>query len=276
MEIYYDIETVAKESDELEELMPSDIKNPKMPWDLEHVQIPDFQTMVHGNLKDPQKIQEWRDKKAAEFHSEHKAKIEKWNAKCMEDRMKFIDGAALSAGLCRIKLVGFRKDEFSTIFISEPCHWSDQEQEALDDLAKELEVYPCADEKDMLSCAWTFMDKQTEDDIVARFVGIHSNRFDLPMMKRRSWVNRVHIPLPTMRGSYANPELFCDLNEVWASGDKGVYDGMSKIAQALGIEAEKSGSGERFGELWKRDRIAAILYNNQDLIITEKIGEVLL
>lgn len=268
MNIYYDIETVAKSAAELEELMPDDIKTPKMPYDLEHVYVPDFGNMPHGNIKDPVKLAEWREKKREDFHKECKAKVAKWLEGCLDNRLKFIDRAALEAGLCNVKLAGFREGGVSTIFVSEHVLWAREEEEQLLAVAKELEVWEYGSEAEMLREMWDWMSMKE-----ARYIGFHSNRFDLPMLKRRSWANGVKVTLPTMKGAYVDAEIFRDLHEVWQSGDRGVMDGMGKVSKALGIEVSKTSSGGKFEELWARDKVAAIMYNHMDLLITEQIAE---
>lgn len=273
MDIYYDIETVPKPSNEIDEMMPPEIKSPRMPFELENPSIPDFSTMQHGSLKDPTKIAEWREKKRQEFHEDHRAKIAKWNSEALDKRLKYIDRAALDPGLCNIKLAGFRMDGKSTIFVSELIQWQKEERKQIIALSDELRILEFDGEEEMLIEMWEYMANFITPDSEDRFIGFHSNRFDLPMMKRRSWANKVKVPLPTMRGAYVNGDLFLDLHETWASGDRSIYDSMNKVARSLGIQIEKSGTGEFFDKLWARDKVAALIYNNMDLIITESIAD---
>lgn len=274
MNYYYDIETVSKSPEEIDKLMPDDIKNPRLPQELERVTVPDFQ---HGSLKDVAKLQAWKEDKVAKFHEAHREKIAKWNKEAMDAKLSFIEKAALSAATGEIKLFGFRdEDGVSTIMVSEPCKWTKEEASILSGMKEDLRVLPFASEADMLRNAIAFSAHCVEAS--GQLIGFNSNKFDMPFIKRRCWARRVKLSFETMSGRYINSRIFVDLREVWQSGDNQTVGSMSAVAKALGIEEAKTtvngkSMGANFGEAWKQDRIAAILYNNQDLIITQQIAE---
>lgn len=110
----------------------------------------------------------------------------------------------------------------------------------------------------------------------APLIGFNSLAFDLPFMMRRSWLLGVTIPMGLLdKGRYWNP-ILVDLLAIWRCGQfgGGGFNGsisLNRLALAMGIPG-KSGSGAEFARLWVEDRVAAIDYLRQDIIVTDSIA----
>jgi len=274
--VIYDIETEPKSAQELEALMPAEIRDPYMPDELRefNVKPEDFN---HASMKDPSKIEEWRAEKMRKAHADHKEKISKWQDKCLQDKLKWIEKAALSAGTCIIRLIGLSfEDGAIIIMVNDAKAFSEAES----DLIRRMEgviAIRFNTEAEMLEQFWKNVDntRQPDDEIFgedeARFAGFHSNRFDLPMLRRKSWNHGVRVTAPIMSGNYIDRKLWVDLHEEWQSGDRETRDSLNTVAKALGVE-QKNGSGEYFYKLYARDRIAALEYLVQDLKATRAVA----
>lgn len=108
-----------------------------------------------------------------------------------------------------------------------------------------------------------------------QIVGYNSHIFDLPMICRRSWLLGVRVPSWIRRGRYWS-ELFVDLREQWMCGDRvpdrTKTEGLNGLCKAFGI-GEKSGDGKYFGKLWESDRVAALAYLRNDILLTQRLAE---
>ena len=103
--------------------------------------------------------------------------------------------------------------------------------------------------------------------------GHYITGFDLPYMVRRSFVHGLVVPreLRPQRYRFWGHAWF-DTAEAWNLGDPQSKMGLDRLAKFLGVEG-KSGTGERFGELYKTDRLAALDYLRQDVRATKAVAE---
>ncbi len=60
---------------------------------------------------------------------------------------------------------------------------------------------------------------------------------------------------------------FCDLAEVWASGDRAETISLDRLARLCGLP-DKPGLGKDFAALWAMNRPAALAYLANDLRLT--------
>ena len=106
-----------------------------------------------------------------------------------------------------------------------------------------------------------------------RLVGFNVRLFDLPFLYKRSWKHGITPPYWLRHGRYWN-DLIVDLRDLWQLGDSRAHGSLGVICRHLGL-GEKSGSGADFGDLWIKDRNAAIAYALQDVELTQKVHDVL-
>lgn len=278
--VFWDIETVAKKREELDALMPDDIKNPVLPYDLANPVVPNFE---HGAMTDPVKLATWREKKVADFHSEHRAKVAKWTKDAESDRFKFYDRAALSATTCEVKLIGLRSVE-----IIPPSSPRAKQKEKVEtfilcsekidgELAKEYGVVCFQDEARMLSQFWDMVHSWRTREGAFLMTGWNSNRFDIRIVRLRSAARRIRIKVPILGASgYPVADLWKDLMQDYACGDKQTYTSIGEAAKCLGIPGKKTDGGQ-FGKLWETDKRAALAYlRDDDLRLNEAIGRLLI
>jgi len=94
--------------------------------------------------------------------------------------------------------------------------------------------------------------------------------FDLSFLIRRSWKYKLRIP-DLFRGRYYDSNIV-DLMQVWQAGNfKESYVSLDMAAKFFGLPG-KSGNGKDFAALYKSDKSAALKYLEQDLTLTEQIG----
>lgn len=258
----WDIETIPAGDDQLQALMPEELRNPVIPYELERPVMPTFENRA---LKDPAKIDEWHNGKVREWQSSCKAAIEKWRAKTMEAQLKFIEQAPLSAATGSIALIGMRELERDAVTI-----YAATADHKLLKLNEHRTLILCANEEQLLRQFWGRVQHLRLNGDV-QMIGFYSNHFDLPFVKRRSWINRVPIPIPTMSGAYIDRSLWVDLFDIWQSGDRQETISLDNLAKALGTQP-KAGKGDVFWKLWRDDKQAAVQYLCDDLETTEQIA----
>lgn len=258
----WDIETVPLPDDQLQALMPEELRNPQMPYELERPVMPTFENRA---LKDPVKIDEWHNGKVREWQTSCKAAIEKWRAATMEAQLKFIDRAPLSAATGSIALIGMRELESQAVTI-----YAATADHKLLKLDEHRTMILCGTEENLIRQFWGRVEHLRKNDFMP-LIGIHSNRFDLPFVVRRSCINRVRIPVPITSGAYIDRSLWCDLHERWQCGDRQEMISVDNLAKALGTQP-KSGKGDVFWKLWRDDKQAAVQYLCDDLETTAQIA----
>jgi DNA polymerase elongation subunit (family B) len=200
-------------------------------FDIETGPLPDSQIMylfdpsevALGNRKDPEKIRE---------------KIE-------EEKLKFVDRAALDPLTGRVLAIG----------------WLDGDQ----NLFKTL----CDDnEKELLLNWWDLIAPERYE--VRHCIGFNCHLFDWPFLVRRSWHHGIMPPKLVRKGRYWSEE-FVDLRDIWQMGDKYAKGSLNDIAKHFGLEP-KQHSGEQFYQLWKSDRDQALDYLRHDVELTWTIA----
>lgn len=256
----WDIETIPLPDDQLQALMSEELRNPQMPYELEWPTMPTFENRA---LKDPVKIEEWHSGKVREWHAGCKAAVEKWRAATMEAQLKFIERAPLSAATGSIALIGTKCLDDTRRFIYAAT--ADPQL-----IGRFDSVILCANEEQLLRQFWGRVQHLRLNGDV-QMIGAHSNKFDLPFIKRRSWINRVPIPVPTMSGAYVDRSLWVDVHDIWQSGDRQEMISVDNLAKALGVQP-KTGKGDVFWKLWRDDKQAAVQYLCDDLETTAQIA----
>lgn len=274
--IYWDIETIARPAAEIEAMMPEDVRNPRMPHDLESPVVPTFE---HKGMKDGPAKEEWRQKKAAEFHAEHQAKVAKWVKKAEGKKQAWIDEGALDPLTGTIALIGLHsiryshasgvtpEDDGSLILCAEKLPAK---------LAKQFGCMCFDGEKPMLENFWQYLHRTRCQDDGTIIAGFHSNNFDVRFAVVRSAVNRVRPKVPVVEGPYINRKLWVDLHDYYACGKREIYASINEVARALNLPTKEKDGGS-FGQMWKEDKAGALAYlRDDDLRLTREIGEAFL
>lgn len=272
--LYYvfDIETLAQSEEVVRSFMPKEIAEPTLPAELEEGTPPDFHNKA---IKDEGKQAVWRAEKVAAWTVEKKAKIEKWQRERMDAELKFLNKACLNAETAEVPLICVL-DPDGVIQIFAVCKPGEV------DLSKFQEVAPfvlhdCGCEVTLLRAFWLYVRDTIDRNLGARFIGWNSNKFDLGMLRRRSWIQGVRILVSIMAGSYVDKAVWLDLMEQWQSGDRQLYVGVDQASRALGCKARKTGGGGDFGALWRRSKTEAIVYCMRDVLAEGEIcGRIML
>lgn len=290
----FDIETISQPEDVVRMMMPKDISEPVMPAKLENG-VPPTEThkvmwkkikklleMVDANpqsteatrwamqLADAEKEhEEWRAEKAEAWRQEKQIKIEAWKRECLDDEVKFLDRACLNAETAIVPLICCN-DPSDIIHIFAIASQKEVNMVKLTE-KNAFVLHAAKNEADLLNQWWKHVKATADEDEGNRFTGWNSNKFDAPMLRRRSWICGVKIPVRVVNGRYINTDLFHDLMQDWQCGDTQMYMGVAQAAKALGCKRVKSGSGGNFGTLWRRDKTEAILYCMDDVLCEKEI-----
>lgn len=273
----FDIETIAVESALLEALMPKELAEPHMPPELEKPAVPVFRngTLAKGKGADAEaKHHAWKEDKMAAWREEHKAKIEKWNEGNLDKRLKWIDTACLRAETAVVPLICGHdpKGTIGVFFIGTTSELNLPELLALNPVI----LFACDSEAKLLADFWHWAMRVREEDESAKFAGWNSSRaggFDLAMLKRRSWINRVRVSVGTHGERGYASDHWLDLMEQWQCGDRQLYASADSVARALGCTARKTDHGGNFGAMWKRSKTEAIMYCMSDVLCEREIAE---
>lgn len=99
----------------------------------------------------------------------------------------------------------------------------------------------------------------------AKMIGFNIFSFDLPFMVRRSWHHGVKVPAnATTYGWKSWSPTFIDLMHEWRCGEWKTFISLDALSRYLGV-GQKVGEGERFFQLWEKDRKAAVAYLENDV-----------
>lgn len=256
-----DIETEPAGDDVLNEMMPSAIRNPQMPPELTTDEIPEF---VNKAIKDEVKQAAWREEKISAHKKAIEAKREKWHRDTTNDKQAWIDDCALRAETSSIRMIGMLESldlEKGEIIDRYLTHGGD-ELSGLD------YVDNYVSEAQMLLAFWNIVRNSMRDN--AQWIGWYSNKFDWPMLWRRSVLCGVP-PVQIRSGRYVS-KPFIDLHEEWQLGDNQTKLSLANAAKAFGIEGKRDNEGAGFHRLWRENKMAALQYCQNDLIITAQIA----
>lgn len=244
MTMILDIETISQDPEKLLADMPA--------FDAESVKL--------GNLKDPAKI----EAKLRESEERH--------------RRDYIDRAALDARTCHVRIGGMLDAETGkkTLFLWEPDSATEFLLSGEFPLTGNVRLLAWPDEGLMLANLMMTLKENLAGDN-ARCVTYYGNKFDLPLLFRRSWIlgRNVFIPHAWRRGRYWS-DRFLDLHELFTFGDREYHTGgLDGLGKTLGCKTVKTGTGQQFGDLYREDPIAAVRYLIADLdLIHEVAGKV--
>lgn len=265
MAILLDIETVSLPLADLEAVMPDHIRNPQLP---EYLKIPDPPdlTKCPKYSGDTVKQEAW----IAEAKSKHEIKLaieEKvfWD-KAKEQRVAFIEKAALDPRTATVKLIGLRDTLTgeTTIMAHEPRNDFDQ-------ALAELGVDVRATEKGILESFFALLISSMEASVADNeniLCGYYIKEFDLPFLHKRAWANRIPQRPIYRKGRYWSSEIV-DLYEEWGFGERYVASGgLDGLARFLGVPT-KTGTGFAFGELYAKDPSEGVAYLVNDLDVLE-------
>jgi hypothetical protein len=285
----FDIETIAQPEDVLDRMMPAQLKEPRLPANLERPEIPVFRHAIlekslkkaedcNGEYKKGQKtveqcrdeIEAWRSEKLAAFHEEHRAKIAKWESDSLSDKLKWIDSACLRAETAQIPLIcSLNADRSITVIFIGTLAELDMKRIAS---VNRVDIKPCKDEGELLKAWWDYVSYVLGEDISAVFAGFNTSKFDLGLLNRRSWINRVPITVRTHKNRYPDSETWLDLMEVWQCGDRQMYISADTVAAALGVRG-KTDHGGNFGAKWRESKTDGIIYCMNDVLCEGAIAE---
>jgi hypothetical protein len=163
----------------------------------------------------------------------------------VEKRASQLEMAALSAETARVLCVGILRDGGAQFI-----HDDDNEAQLLRD-------------------TWAACGCKEADEV---FVTFNGNRFDWPMLTRRSYILGVTVPnwLPR-EGRWIYGTNY-DLFALWQLGDRSESISLDRLARLCGLSG-KTGSGADFARLWKDDRKAALDYLELDLELTRALWQ---
>jgi len=240
--ITFDIETQPLPDARLKEVCP--------PFDAAKFQLGEFdpKSVKIGNMRDPEKIKEKIDK----MEEEHQAKLASLSEdldKAQQDHFAaFKEKATLSAAYSSVLAIGIfepPKDEFTCL------SRSDQVEASL-----LLEFWSTAAEC-IRNSQW--------------IIGVNIYDFDLPYLIRRSWINKVEIPVVIVSGLHTKwpkwHDRFVDLRRWWLAGSgQNTKSSFAVMANAFGTAGKPEGcEGKTFWQTWASDRQAALEYLEQDV-----------
>lgn len=164
-------------------------------------------------------------------------------ANIAEQEKSWLDRAALDAITAKVLVVGILEDDKPT--------------------------YLEGSEKAILEAFWLWLDLQLgAGNIVAGFCIF---RFDLVMLYRRAIINGVPVKLNHFRNNnnrYWRDGLV-DIAEQWQLGNRDQYISLDMLARVLGVGA-KNGDGKDFAALYATDRVKALAYLHNDLLLAQK------
>lgn len=170
----------------------------------------------------------------------------KIEAKIEEARCEFVAGAALDARLARVALIGFNVDGVVS--------W-------LDGL----------DESEILTGFWATCQEYVWEKKY-KLVGYFIEGFDLPFLRRRSWLLGVKVPPWIYNDRGYVDGSFIDLHKLWQCGDRmASTNGLDGLCKAFGVPG-KTGDGRDFAKLWETDKTAAKAYCAADLAATYELA----
>ncbi len=202
----------------------------------------DSKAVKTGNLKDPDKIRE-KIEQAALKHAEEQAKAQEAHDLALTDQ------AALSAITGHILAIGVRFFEHEG---GTPLVLGDGDDEAK-----------------LLSRFWVMYDLCLKQN--RYLVGFNIHGFDLPFIIQRSFVNDVSVPASVLAKRRYWNDIFIDLRQVWGCGNNYAKGNLDTLCRLMGI-GRKNGDGADFARLWEADRLQAIAYLDNDLLLTRDLA----
>jgi len=244
--LIFDIETGPVSTSRLRELLPA--------FDPSSIDEPgefDPASVKLGQLKDQTKI----DAKIEAARSKHAAEVAGWSQKLIDSESAYwknaVDKAALSAHTCEVVAIGYRNTEGATVI----DHIID---------------HP---EPNILQRFWTqFMRMRNAH---RKLIGFNSNRFDVPILARRSWICGIEVPTDVFTPTgYLSP-VFVDLMKMWACGVYGESISLDMVCRAAGIGGKPDDcTGAMFHEMLRNPETfdAAINYLRNDLMMTANLA----
>ncbi len=265
MNIILDIETEPASDDILNEMMPMAIRSPQMPPDIASEEIPEFHNKA---IKDEAKQAAWKEEKIKSHKEAMQAKRDKWERDVLTGRQQWIDDCALRAETSAIRMIGMCElynPEQGEILDHYLVHGADELSRLEHDW---IDNY--VDEKQMLLAFWQHVENATRHDD-PNWIGWYSNKFDWPMIWRRSVLCGVK-PMNIRHGRYLMAR-FVDLHEQWQMGDNQCKLSLATAARAFGIESKRENEGAGFHRLFRENQMRALQYCQNDLIITAQIAE---
>jgi len=128
-------------------------------------------------------------------------------------------------------------------------------------------------ERDLLLAAWSLIQEQAREIMVPRLCGWNICGFDLPFLRRRSWILGVTPPewiFPADNRNLAWTHR--DLMLIWSHNNP--QERLSlKMAAKLFDLGDKLGSGADFAELLKADPLAAEAYLRRDVELVQALAK---
>lgn len=110
-------------------------------------------------------------------------------------------------------------------------------------------------------------------------IGANISNYDLPFLRRRSWINDVEVPATVRPFPYRYwNSLFVDLRDIWLSGQRytDCKSSVDLMARALGLGAKDGEvNGANFHRYWRGkpdERELALKYLRRDLDLTFQIA----
>lgn len=201
-----------------------------------------------GNIKDEAKIAEKIEAARIKHEADFDAEVKAWELKKADAQAKLIERAALSATTGKVLAIGWTMD-------GKDAHYFE------------------GDESAILESFWGLITNRGAIDCQA--IGFNCNGFDVPFLVRRSWAVGVAVPATVLniwQGRVSLNAAFVDLMAYWKLGNYSDSISLDNLAAHLGIPG-KNGSGAHFADLLEFDRILALQYLRQDVLLTYQVAQ---
>lgn len=163
-----------------------------------------------------------------------------------EQKLEWLERAALSPLTGRVLAIGFMADE-----------------------ENEIHILHGNDEADILR---RFLDL-TKEVFHGPLTGWNVKGFDIPFLIRRLWRHGMKPPKWwTARPGWGKEPMILDLMEEWKCGDyRAAFTKLDHAARFLGLEGKTGAHGKDFGKLYAEDIEAALAYLRRDVELVAKI-----
>lgn len=275
MALIFDLETIILPDDKLMRVAPKELVSPEMPEEVKNPFVPKMDDIqAPKNYTNPYKIKEYKAAKFAELNQLAMGAKDRWREEIKKQWQAFCNEAALNAAYSYSPMSGFLWTESNSIRVNV----FETDKGVIEKLSKmklpeNVSIkYSVLSEENYIKDIFQVF-KYYMSDEHGKLITFNGHLFDVPYLIRRGWINGMVTPLHWMRPHRYWDEKMIDLLEWWRMGDRQTKTGgLGSLCKIMGIDG-KTGSGEKFGELYKSDPVAAVEYQIQDLKATAQLAK---
>lgn len=279
-----DLESVRLSDEALFYIMPEELKNPQMPRDIANPEGPDLSKCpAYGGDMDKQSV--WIKKTLRESGEKADSRKSDWTLAAMEARQKWMGEAALHAPRAQLKILGLRDVEMKMTML----YLIDVTEEEIKKI-EAVQAWPCQvqfeylTEVEALNAFHEFVRTQIGRKGLGQEIGSNAiepgilvgfwlRHFDFRFLLRRSMILGAKVCRKLVKSAqYFDESLFSDISDYYLLGERELkIGGLDGLAAILGVK-RKIGDGEGFGNLWKNDPVAALMYHLNELDTIEQVA----